>query len=156
MKRTLAAAGGLVCLFSVSSAWADITFCNHYSSEVWVTWADYSTTACSCNEAEVIGWFNIQPGQCNTVFYGCGYANGIDFYAIASDNAYWAGADNMGSLSYNAFDTCAQQNTVCCNPPCPINFNYPSVGFRYVSFGDGTNCNCFFECTGWQGTINLN
>lgn len=154
MKTVLAAACGFLCLLRVTSAEADITFCNHYSSQVWVAIGLYNvndTLGCytNYNEDEMTGWYNIQPGNCSTVFGGCfGGADWVEFFANAADGAYWAGQDDYGSLSYSAFDFC--YDTSVCYGSCP-SFNFGPVGFRFIQMSD-----CGFLQMGFSETINLN
>lgn len=153
MKAILATVCGALCLLSVSAAKADITFCNNYTSEIWVAVGyPYLNDTLSCTKYygtdEMIGWYAMTPGNCVTVFGGCySGTNTIEFNASAADGAYWAGALDYGKLSYSAFDFC-YDTTHCYGGTCPP-FNYGPVGFRRVYLG---NCGLF----DWGGTIDLN
>lgn len=152
MKRLLAAVSGFGCLLSVSSANADITFCNNYTSQVWIATGNFDvndTLACvNYSTDEMIGWYSATPGNCVTVFSGCYQADEIEYFATAADGAYWAGGDLYGSLSYSAFDFC--YGTTHCYGSCP-SFNYGPVGFRAQSLG-----NCGWPIILAGGTIDLN
>jgi hypothetical protein len=156
MKTLLAAVFGSVCLLSVSSAKADITFCNNYSSQIWVAvgWP-YLGGAMDCQDRfgadEMMGWYSMMPGNCTTVFYGCDSAGWLHFNATAADGAYWGGDDDWGRLSYSAFDFC-YNTTACYDDQCP-SFDYGPVGFLFVHVDNGCG---FLGLEGFEKTIDLN
>lgn len=155
MKTILAAACGSAWLLSASVASADITFCNHYSSEIWVAVGlpgFNSTLNCDgrFSTDEMIGWYSMTPGNCTTPVSGCVSADWMYFYATAADGAYWAGADLYQKLSYSAFDFCSG-TTACYENSCPP-FNYGPVGFSFQNIG-ANNCN-IWDST-WEALFDL-
>ena len=155
MKTILAAVCGSVCLLSVSSAKADITLCNNYSSQIWVAvglpfFNDILNCGGRFNTDEMIGWYSMTPGNCTTVIGGCVDADLVNILATAADGAYWAGSFDYGNLSYSAFDFC-YNTTTCAANQCP-SFDYGPAGLRGVHVDDG----CGFWGQGYAGTIDLN
>ena len=140
MKKLLAAICGSVCLLSVSSARADITFCNNYSSQIWVAvgWFNLNN-GLDCSDrfqtADMIGWYSMMPGQCTMPFQGCYPADLMEFHAEAANGARWAGSD-VATLSNSAFEFCAHTNPLVCAGHCPP-LNHGKAGFRNVILSDG-------------------
>jgi hypothetical protein len=78
----------------------------------------------------------------------------MEYFAIADNGAYWAGADQYGELTTNAFDFCYHEPNIC-RGACPPNFNYGPVGFGTWQIS-GTDGNCgFLGLGGFQGTLDF-
>ena len=158
MKTILAAVCGSLCLLSVSSARADIAFCNNYSSQIWVAVGLWNlNNGLNCDErfgrVDVIGWYSMTPGHCATVISGCYNDQSFDFHAAAADGARWAGGIFVATLSNSAFEFCAGTSPLVCAPSkCPP-MNHGNAGFRDVLLGDGCG---FLGWNGYEGTIDLN
>ncbi len=72
-----------------------LVLCNSYSSAISTAIMFYSPDTCSGEGAnfEMMGWWNLDPGSCATV-----YGNDLEdlnrywfYYAMAGDGAVWSG-----------------------------------------------------------------
>lgn len=153
MKAILALVCGSACLLSVSAAKADITFCNNHGNEIFVSVGFINlndTLNCTSRfeEAEMMGWWTVMPGQCTTTFSGCYPADEIEYHAEAADGTHWAGSDTV-TLSNEVFDFCEHTSPlVCANNDCPP-MDHGKSGFRTVLLDN----NCF---SGADATFDLN
>jgi uncharacterized membrane protein len=75
-----------------------LVLCNSYSSAISTAIMFYSPDTCSGEGAnfEMMGWWNLDPGSCATV-----YGNDLEdlnrywfYYAMAGDGAVWSGPDS--------------------------------------------------------------
>jgi uncharacterized membrane protein len=104
-----------------------LTFCNQYSSTVWLTIMWYHPNCPDGGDWEKAGWWGISPSGCANVFdadldeinrYYC-------FYAEADDGTVWAGP-YARNVPQEAFDWCewTDSNTA------------RGVGYRLLDIGD--------------------
>jgi uncharacterized membrane protein len=83
---------------------ADLRFCNRYPYKVSVAFANYDRS-CSYPWAKA-GWYNINPYQCKTVYFGdLRYNPYYYFYARATNGANWSGAYKTKAPT-SAFNLC--------------------------------------------------
>lgn len=88
-----------------------LTFCNHYTEDVWLCYSFYSPDDCGGEggDWQTIGWFHVVPGSCVTP-----YANDLDdvgnrywyFYAHSQNGEEWSGPYDtlVDSVAFNVCD----------------------------------------------------
>jgi uncharacterized membrane protein len=104
-----------------------LEFCNNYPSPVSIAILWYSPGCPDGGDWELAGWYNLDTGQCMTVFDGD--LEDINRYwyftADAEDGAYWAGNVHHG-VPYTAFDWCWNTGST----------DEVDAGFRELDIGD--------------------
>jgi uncharacterized membrane protein len=91
-------------MLAPDEAKADLRFCNRYSYKVSIAFGNYDRS-CSYPWAKA-GWYNLNPGQCRTVYRGdLRYNPYYYFYARASNGANWSGPYRT-KTPYAAFHLC--------------------------------------------------
>jgi uncharacterized membrane protein len=106
------------------------SFCNRYSTTVWVMFEWRRPNCPDGGNWEKKGWWRIEPGECKVVYGGdladlhaCSY-----YYAHAADGAQWAGPYSE-SVPHTVFDWCANTSST----------DARQVGMREICTGNYNN-----------------
>lgn len=114
-----------------------LVLCNAYTTRIHTAIMFYSPDTCgSDGDFETMGWWNLDPGSCATV-----YGNDLEdlnrywyCYAEADDGAVWAGP-YIADIPLGAFDSCIGLGT---SPG-------RRIGYRELDIGDNDDYTVTFH-----------
>lgn len=107
-----------------------LVICNNYPSTVYLSYMWYDPANCgSGDHFDTIGWYQVNPGACRTVFFGnVNFNRYWAYYAEAVNGAVWNG-NIQAWVSNSAYRLC--HGATC--TPCRV------VGFRLLDVDNFNN-----------------